>query len=71
MIERLRRAEIIGRTIHKEIKIGDVEYRIGYYIVGHIGRANSKWVWGQFCPLIPQKDFDKLIQKARKEKTII
>ena len=71
VIERLRRAEIQGTTAHKKIEIGDVEYRIGYYIVGHIRNAKGRWVWGQFCPLIPQKDFDKLMEKARKEKTII
>lgn len=71
VIERLRRAEIRGTTVHKKIKIGDIEYRVGYYIVGHIRNAKGRWVWGQFCPLIPQEDFNKLIQKARKEKTII
>jgi len=48
-----------------------IEYRLGYYIVGKIGRANGKWIWGQFCPIIPKEDFFKLIDKAKKEKTII
>ena len=69
VIERLRKAEMQGTTVHKKIKIGDIEYRIGYYIVGHIRKAKGHWMWGQFCPLIPQKDFDKLMEKARKEKT--
>jgi hypothetical protein len=51
-------------------KVGDIEYRIGYYIVGRIGKAKDKWVWGQYCPIIPEKDLDKLINKAKKEKTI-
>lgn len=71
VIERLRREEFIGQNSHSDLKIGDVEYRIGYWIVGKIGRANSKWVWGQFCPLIPIEDFNPLIEKARKEGTIL
>ena len=57
-VERLRKKET-------------VQYRVGYYIVGKIGRANGKWVWGQFCPMIPKNDLNKLIKKARKEKVII
>jgi hypothetical protein len=51
----------------KSWKVGDIEYRIGYFIVGQIGRAKDKWIWGQFSPIIPQKDFKKLIDKAKKE----
>jgi hypothetical protein len=72
VIERLRKEKIDGVIAHKSSnKIGDIEYRMGYYIVGKIGRANGKWIWGQFCPLIPKEDFDKLIQKAKNEKTIL
>ncbi len=67
IIERLRRV----KSDIKSIKIGDIEYRFGYYIVGKIGRANGKWAWGQFCPLIPVKDFQKLLDKAKREGTII
>ena len=72
VIERLRKEKIIGKIAHKNSnKIGDIEYRVGYYIVGRIGRARDMWVWGQFCPLIPKDDFNKLIKRARKEGTII
>lgn len=72
VIERLRKEKIDGDIAHKgSNKIGDIEYRMGYYIVGKIGRANGKWIWGQFCPLIPKEDFDKLIQKAKIEETIL
>lgn len=66
IIERLKRV----KSDIESAKIGDIEYRIGYYIVGKIGRANGKWTWGQFCPLIPQEDFAKLFDKAKKEGTI-
>jgi len=70
VIERLRRMEIQGQTVHRKIKIGDFEYRFGYYMIGKIGRAKGKWVWGQFCPLIPKKDLNKLLYKASKEGTV-
>ncbi|MDD3712458.1 MAG: hypothetical protein PHZ28_03070 [Candidatus Izemoplasmatales bacterium] len=70
IVERLRKEKIVDGVSEKN-EIGDVEYRIGYYIVGKIGRAKGKWTWGQFCPLIPVEDFDKLIQKAKDEKTIL
>lgn len=71
ILERLRRSEILGETSHKNLKIGDIEYRFGYYIVGKIGRAKDRWVWGQFCPMIPDKDFNRLLEKAKKEGTLL
>lgn len=71
IIERLKRVEFTGENTHPDLKIGDIEYRLGYYIVGQIGRAKNKWVWGQFCPLIPSKDFNKLLEKARRERTLL
>ena len=70
VIERLRRHSTEGKIAHRKTQTGEIQYRIGYYIVGRIGRAKGRWVWGQFCPLIPQADFFKLIDKARKEGTI-
>ena len=58
-------------TITKKTKKGAVQYRIGYYIVGKIGRMNGKWTWGQYCPTIPIEDFNKLISLAREEKTLL
>ncbi len=70
VIERLRLEKTTGFITNKNNKIGQIEYRIGYYIVGKIGRAKGRWVWGQFCPMIPQEDFKKLLNLATKEKTI-
>ena len=50
---------------------GDIEYRIGYYIVGKIGRAEDKWTWGQYCPIIPGHDLKKLLSNAKKEGTLL
>lgn len=71
ILERLRKERFLGRLAYKKTwKKGAIDYRIGYFIVGKIGRAKGKWVWGQFCPVIPRQDLLKLIQKAEKEKTI-
>lgn len=48
-----------------------LEYRFGYYIVSKYGRTRGRWVWGQFCPFIPAKDFKMLIGKAQSEGTIL
>lgn len=71
VLERLRLLQKEGVTSHKKVKIGDVEYRFGYYIVGKIGRANGKWTWGQFCPIIPHKDLNKLLEKAKNEGVLL
>jgi hypothetical protein len=52
-------------------KVGDLEYRFGYYLVGRIGKANGRWVWGQFSPMIPQEDLAQLLHKARAEGTLL
>lgn len=71
VLERLRHYKKEGKLAFGNWHKGGIEYRIGYFIVGKIGRAKNKWVWGQFCPLVPQHDLMKLINKAKKEKTIL
>ena len=71
VIERLERGTPEGVITHAQARVGDIEYRIGYYIVGRIGRANDRWAWRQFCPLIPAEDLEPLLAKARKEGTIL
>jgi len=71
VIERLRKIRYEGRLARRSVfREGDVEYRIGYYVVGRIGRMRGRWAWGQFCPLIPKRDFPKLLRKAEREGTI-
>lgn len=71
VIERFKRVGIKPPVSHPKLKIGDLEYRISYYIVGKIGNRKNKWTWGQSCALIPQKDLNKLLEKAKKEKIIL
>ncbi len=72
LFERLRKLRYSGQlSYQKNWKRGDIEYRVGYFIVGKIGRAKDRWVWGQFCPMIPESDLDKLFKKAKKDKVIL
>jgi hypothetical protein len=71
VIERLRKIKYEGRLARRSVfREGDIEYRIGYYVVGRIGQMRGRWAWGQFCPLIPRRDFPKLLRKAEREGTI-
>jgi len=71
IIEKFKTVKIIEPITHEKLKIGEIEYRFGYYMVGKNGNRINKWTWGQSCPIIPQEDFSKLIKKAREEETII
>lgn len=72
ILERLRKEEFAGELAYEDAwRKGDIEYRLGYFIVGKIGRAKGRWIWGQFCPLIPGDDFLELIEKAKRENVII
>lgn len=72
VIERLRHAGVIGEKGHEGgAELGDIEYRFGYYIVGRIGRAAGRWTWGQFSPFIPQADLAVLLEKAKRDGTLL
>jgi len=71
IIERLKLVEIQKPVSHKKIKIGDIEYRFGYYIIGKNGKAKGRWTWGQYCPIIPGSDLKELLSQARREKTLL
>ena len=43
---------------------GDIQLRFGYYIISD---KTEKWVWGRFCPMIPKKDFNDLIKRAKEK----
>jgi hypothetical protein len=65
IIEKFVKSNSKGKLTHNHKK-GDIEYRIGYYIVGKNGTKKGKWTWGQFCPLIPKKDLTKIIKELQK-----
>ncbi|MDO8664254.1 MAG: hypothetical protein Q7K44_01740 [Candidatus Liptonbacteria bacterium] len=70
IIERFVLKNIKKPVTHPKLKIGDVEYRFGYYMLGKNGNRKNRWTWGESCPIIPKKDFTKLITKAKREGTI-
>ena len=46
---------------------GQKELRLAYYIIGKRKRVKGKWVWGQFCTILPKATFRKVIKKAMKK----
>ncbi len=69
VIERLRKVEEYISSLDPEK--GEIQYRFGYFIISKYGRTKGKWVWGQFCPLIPQEDLEPLLNKAKREGTLL
>jgi hypothetical protein len=45
-----------------------IEYRLGYYMVGVKSGAKGRWVWGQFCLMIPEKDLKIILKKAKRKR---
>ena len=72
VLERLRILENDGPLSYPETAtVGSQHYRLGYYIVGKIGKRVGVWTWGQFCPILPPNDLFKLINLAKEEGTIL
>jgi len=42
-----------------------IELRLCYYVIGKVGRAKGKWVFGQFATLLPKEDFQVIIDEAK------
>ena len=71
VLERLRKIKYLGKLAYRGWKRNDIEYRIGYFIVGKIRKAKNRWVWGQYCPIIPHGDLLRLFQEAKKRKVLL
>ena len=73
VIERWRRIKIIGEPASKDLKEGDIEYRISYYIISRKPSSLKKgqWVFGQYSPMIGHQDLFALLDLAKSEKTIL
>jgi hypothetical protein len=70
VLERLTHLETIGIPA-VPMKLPAAEYRLGYFIVGRIGRASGKWTWGQFSPIMSAGDLERVVGKARAEGTLL
>ena len=54
--------------VFQKIKIIEqekIEFRIGYYMIGVKKRTKGRWVWGQYCPMVPSSNLTSLIKKAK------
>ncbi|MFA5124751.1 MAG: hypothetical protein WC473_02920 [Patescibacteria group bacterium] len=70
VVEKFRKVFFEGKLAYPHSwKEGDIEYRIGYYIIGQIGKTKGTWRWGESCPIIPKKDLNKLINGVKNKKT--
>ncbi len=49
---------------------GEIEYRLGYYIISQFGKRKGNWIFGQFNPIIPLNDLKKLLQEAKNKGAI-
>ena len=70
VLERLTHLETIGVPA-VPMKLPAAEYRLGYFIIGRIGRASGKWTWGQFSPIMSAGDLERIMEKARAEGTLL
>jgi hypothetical protein len=69
-IERMSVTSQEGQTSDMIDKTGKIYLRYGYYIVGQNGNKKGKYIFGQYCPTIEEKE-DKLLRTlAIKEGTI-
>ncbi|MCB9197535.1 MAG: hypothetical protein H6600_03690 [Flavobacteriales bacterium] len=48
---------------HYKNTVPEIQYRIGYFIVG----KNGRWTWGQFTPMISADDLNALLKLAKEE----
>ena len=70
VLERLAHLETIGIPA-VPLKLPAAEYRLGYFIIGRVGRASGKWTWGQFSPIMLAGDLKRIVEKARAEGTLL
>ncbi|MFQ5713352.1 MAG: hypothetical protein ACE5GU_04915 [Candidatus Scalinduaceae bacterium] len=57
--------------VFQKIKLEEenrIEYRLGYYMIGVKKGAKGRWIWGQFCLLIPEKDLKAIMKEANRRK---
>ena len=45
----------------------EIEYRLGYYMIGIKPRMAGRWTWGQFAILIPALDFRWIVRRAERK----
>ncbi|MDY0362974.1 MAG: hypothetical protein RBR08_16110 [Desulforegulaceae bacterium] len=52
--------------LHKiKFTTGEVEFRIGYYMIGHRPRMEGKWAWGQYAPIMTAEEMQMIFDRVR------
>ena len=63
IIEKLRMIKRSDKSHHSGgAHQGNVEYRIGYFIV----TPKNRWWWGESCPFVPESDMPNMIAALRR-----
>ena len=70
VLERLSHLETIGVPA-VAMRLPATEYRLGYFIVGRVGRASGRWTWGQFSPIMSAGDLERIVHKAQADGTLL
>jgi len=48
-----------------EAKNRMIEFRLGYYMIGKKPKFKDRWVWAQYCPMMPEDVFRQVVQLAK------
>jgi hypothetical protein len=57
-----RKALVLQRI---RAETGVTEVRLGYYILGKKPAMKDKWVWGQYCTMLPANELLELVEEAK------
>lgn len=53
-------------TLQKlEAKDKTIEFRLGYYMIGKKPKFKNRWVWAQYCTMMPEGVFRQVVQLAK------
>jgi hypothetical protein len=55
-------------ALHKlKFADGREEFRIGYYMIAQRPRAQGKWAWGQYAPMMTKEDMAAIFSRLKKK----
>lgn len=64
-----RLAKITDKEIYLQLiefkESGEKQLRLGYYMIGVKPGMKGRWVWGQYCAIVPKREMEWLIRKAK------
>ncbi|MFA5029146.1 MAG: hypothetical protein WC518_00130 [Patescibacteria group bacterium] len=61
-IDKLKKLKPEGRIAYRKFwHNGDIEYRLGYYVISQYGKRKGHWMFGQYNPIMPLRDLEKIL----------